>query len=205
MQAYRIETVLQSDGTVTLSHLPFREGEVLDIIVLARSNDTKPSRSYSLRGTNIQYSQPTEPVAQHDWEASSGSILVIVLDTHIWVWWVHGDSQLSQSRQERLQKSESDGLGISVISCWEVAKLVEYGRLVLPVSVEEWIRQALLYPGIELLDLTPRIAVESTQLPAPFHRDPADQIIVATARVHSCPLMTVDDKIVNYPHVQKAV
>lgn len=130
---------------------------------------------------------------------------MIVLDTHIWVWWVHGDSQLSQAHQEKLQKNEAEGLGISIISCWEVAKLVEHGRLVLPVAVEEWIAQALSYPGVQLLDLTPRIAVESTQLPPPFHRDPADQIIVATARVHQCELMTVDAKIVDYPHVEKVI
>ena len=128
---------------------------------------------------------------------------MIVLDTHIWVWWVHGDNQLSQFHQDKLQENESEGLGISIISCWEVAKLVEYGRLSLPVPVDEWINQALSYPGVQLLDLTPRIAVESTQLPQPFHRDPADQIIVATARVHNCALMTVDEKIVNYSHVQK--
>ena len=129
---------------------------------------------------------------------------MIVLDTHIWVWWIHGDTQLSQAYQTELQEKESDGLGVSIISCWEVAKLVEHGRLVLPIPVEEWLNQALCYPGVELLDLTPRIVVESTQLPAPFHRDPADQLIVATARVHNCRLMTVDDKILNYPHVQKA-
>ncbi len=61
---------------------------------------------------------------------------------------------------------------------------------------------ALNYPGIRLLDLTPQIAIESTQLPGEFHRDPADQIIVATARIHDCLLLTVDDKIINYPHVK---
>ena len=130
---------------------------------------------------------------------------MIVFDTHIWVWWVHGDAQLPQRYQEEIAAQEPHGLGVSIISCWEVAKLVEYGRLVLPVPVEEWIGTALSYPGVRLLDLTPRIAVESTQLPAPFHRDPADQIIVATARVHNCPLMTMDSKILNYPHVQLAL
>ncbi len=61
---------------------------------------------------------------------------------------------------------------------------------------------ALNYTGIQLLDLTPQIAIESTRLPGEFHRDPADQIIVATARIHDCPLLTVDDKILNYPHVK---
>jgi PIN domain nuclease of toxin-antitoxin system len=68
--------------------------------------------------------------------------------------------------------------------------------------VEDWLDQALSYPGIRLLDLTPRIVVESTQLPGNFHRDPADQLIVATARVLHCALMTVDEQIARYPHVQ---
>ena len=127
---------------------------------------------------------------------------MIVLDTHIWVWWVHGDARLSDKQVEWLEENEAGELGISAISCWEVAKLVEYGRLVLPCSVADWLDQALAYPGIRLLDLTPRIALESTQLPAVFHRDPADQIIVATARAYNCPLLTVDSKILAYPHVQ---
>ena len=61
---------------------------------------------------------------------------------------------------------------------------------------------ALAYPGIQLIELTPQIAIESTKLPGNFHRDPADQIIVATARVFDIPLMTVDGKILNYLHVR---
>jgi PIN domain nuclease of toxin-antitoxin system len=95
-------------------------------------------------------------------------------------------------------------LGISAISCWEVAKLVEYGRLTLPLPVLDWLDQALAYPGMRLLELTPRIAVESTQLPGTFHRDPADQLIVATARIYTCPLVTLDGRIRAYPHVQIA-
>ena len=127
---------------------------------------------------------------------------MIVLDTHIWIWWVQDDARLSTRQRQHLQGNESFGLGISAISCWEVAKLVECGRLSLPCPVMDWLEQALAYPGIRLLDLTPRIAVESTQLPGVFHRDPADQIIVATARIHGCPLVTADTLILNYPHVE---
>lgn len=127
---------------------------------------------------------------------------MIVLDTHIWVWWVHDNAQLLQHYYQYIQQQEWQGLGISIISCWEVAKLVERGRLMLPYPLEEWLDQALVYPGITLLNLTPQICVESTQLPGDFHRDPADQIIVATARVYDCPLVTVDSKILAYPHVQ---
>lgn len=128
---------------------------------------------------------------------------MIVLDTHIWLWWVHGDTHLLPKQQRILEEHEDQGLGISVISCWEIAKLVELRRLVLPCSLEIWFTQALYYPGVQLLDITPSIAIESTRLPPPFHRDPADQLIVATARVHGCPLMTADEKILAYPHVAK--
>jgi PIN domain nuclease of toxin-antitoxin system len=127
---------------------------------------------------------------------------MIVLDTHIWIWWIHDDPSLTQRQKAWIQEHEEQGLGVSAISCWEVAKLVEYNRLTLSCSVAEWFDQALTYPGIQLLHLTPRIAAESTQLPGAFHRDPADQIIVATARVYDCPLLTADDKILRYPHVK---
>lgn len=127
---------------------------------------------------------------------------MILLDTHIWIWWVHGDDHLSASQLALLQDNEQDGLAISIISCWEVAKLVEYKRLMLPCSVEEWFDQALRYPGIILLGLTPSIVLASTQLPSGFHKDPVDQMIVATARVFDYPLLTSDSKILNYPHVK---
>jgi PIN domain nuclease of toxin-antitoxin system len=126
---------------------------------------------------------------------------VILLDTHIWVWWVHGDSRLRTSSLDLLKEHEDSGLGVSIISCWEVAKLVEHKRLDLPTPVEEWIEQALRYPGIVLLELTPRIVIEATQLPGSFHRDPADQLIVATARVHGSLLATADRKILDYESV----
>lgn len=128
---------------------------------------------------------------------------MIVLDTHIWVWWVHGDKRLEEAHRTYLQEQESQGLGVSIISCWEVAKLVEYGRLTLPHPISEWLTQALSYPGVHLLELTPRTIVESTQLPGSFHKDPADQLIVATARVLNCPVVTADTKILSYPHVKK--
>lgn len=127
---------------------------------------------------------------------------MIVLDTHIWVWWVHGDEHLNKQQTDWLEENEGQGLGVSIISCWEVAKLVEYGRLTLPCPVAEWLDQALGYPGISLLELTPRIVVDSTQLPKGFHKDPADQLIVATARILGCPLLTADARIQNYSHVR---
>ena len=129
---------------------------------------------------------------------------MIVLDTHIWIWWVHDDPRLPPGHRDYIRGHEADGLGVCAISCWEVAKLVERGRLGLPAPVREWLARALGYPDVQLLELSPSVSVESTQLPGMFHRDPADQIIVATARLHRCPLVTLDQAIRAYPHVQVA-
>jgi PIN domain nuclease of toxin-antitoxin system len=126
---------------------------------------------------------------------------MILLDTHIWVWWVHGDPRLSSAQTEAISANERDVLGVSAITCWEVAKLVEHKRLDLPCPLESWFEQSLGYPGVRLLELTPEIAAESCRLPGEFHRDPADQIIVATARIHGCSLVTSDKKLLAYPFV----
>ena len=78
---------------------------------------------------------------------------------------------------------------------------MERGRLTLSVSINDWIADALSYPGVQLIPLTPEIAIESTLLPQPFHRDPADQLIVATSRVLEAPLLTMDLAIRSYPNV----
>ena len=127
---------------------------------------------------------------------------MIVLDTHVWVWWTIDPALLSEAQRQEIARYEDDRIGVSAISCWEVAKLIELERLELPVGLGEWFHAALRYPGVALLELTPEVALESTTLPGAFHRDPADQIIVATARVHGCPLVTSDDKIGAYPHVR---
>ncbi len=126
---------------------------------------------------------------------------MIILDTHVWVWWVHGDSKLTTKQQNIIEANESGVIGISAISLWEIAKLVELKRLFLPCNIKEWFEQALNYPGVRVIDLTPEIVVESTQLPGVFHRDPSDQLIVATARIYNCILVSSDEKIIQYAHV----
>ena len=122
---------------------------------------------------------------------------MIILDTHIWIWWVDENPKLSAENREIIQANQKTGLGISIISCWEIAKLVEKNRLVFECSVEEWLAIALKYPGIQLLDLSIPIILESTRLSG-FHADPADQIIVATAKIHGALLITQDERILNY-------
>jgi len=127
---------------------------------------------------------------------------MIVIDTHIWYWWVHTPERLTQHQIDTLESRNIDIVGVSAISCWEIAKRVQYGRMRLSRPIGQWLELALRFPGVRLLPLTPEIAVASTQLPGTFHKDPADQIIVATARVCDCPLVTSDGKILDYSHVQ---
>jgi PIN domain nuclease of toxin-antitoxin system len=127
---------------------------------------------------------------------------MIILDTHVWVWNVQGDDRLAKDHRELIRANESDEIGICAISLWEVAKAVELKRLIFSIPVEDWFAIALNSPGIVVLPLTASIAVESTQLPGYFHKDPFDQLIVATARVYGVPLVTVDSEILQYPHVE---
>lgn len=127
---------------------------------------------------------------------------MIILDTHIWVWNVQGDRRLKTDLIDLMQRHEPFGIGICSISLWEVAKAVELNRLTLPKSVFDWLEEALASPGVILLPLTSEIAVESTQLPGNFHKDPFDQLIVATARVYDVPLVTADSDVRKYPHVK---
>jgi PIN domain nuclease of toxin-antitoxin system len=129
---------------------------------------------------------------------------MIVLDTHIWVWWVRNDPQLPRTFYDFILSEEPTGLGVSAISLWEVAMLASRSRLVLPIDPVDWLNRSIAARGIRVLDLTSEIAVESMRLPGRFHRDPADQLIVATARVYDCPLVTLDGKIRAYPHVRLA-
>lgn len=129
---------------------------------------------------------------------------MILLDTHIWVWWVSRSHSLSSNLERKIQQYQTNGFAVSIISCWEVAKLVELGKLSLTLPVLDWLNQAIAYPGVRLLQLDVAVVVEATQLPGDFHRDPADQILVATARIYNFPILTADRKILDYPHVQKA-
>lgn len=125
---------------------------------------------------------------------------MIVLDTHVWAWCVDWSDRLAESQRRSIEGA--DTLVASTISCWEVAKVAELGRLVLDRPVLDWLQAALAHPGVRLVELSPEVAVASTELPGTFHRDPADQIIVATARVLGCRLVTSDRKIIACEHVE---
>ena len=127
---------------------------------------------------------------------------MIILDTHIWIWWTDENPQLSGSAKTLITKHQSEGLGVHVFSLREVAKLHEKGRLNFTMPLDVWFAEALSRPNIKLIQLEPAFIVESISLPGDFHKDPADQIIVATARVLDCPLATFDARILKYPYVR---
>jgi PIN domain nuclease of toxin-antitoxin system len=89
-------------------------------------------------------------------------------------------------------------LRIAAISLWEIALLASRGRIVLGKSIALWLEEAMADPGPAIDPLSPQIAIESHALPNGFHRDPADQLIVATARITNATLMTRDRRILDY-------
>jgi len=127
---------------------------------------------------------------------------VIVLDTHIWVWWNHNDSKLTPRHHEVINRERPHGLGVCSISLIEISRLVTQNKLILPCPVQEWFNIALAEEGILLLSITPQIAIDSYSLPENFHKDPADRIIVSTARIYDVPLVSVDEKILAYSCVK---
>jgi PIN domain nuclease of toxin-antitoxin system len=125
---------------------------------------------------------------------------VIVLDTATWIWRASDPKRLSAKARRAIDGA--DGALVSAISVWEVAMLVAKRRIRLDRPVEQWVDIALALPEIQLAALDPAIAVRSTQLPGELHRDPADRIIIATALERAAPIVTSDERIRSYPHVQ---
>jgi PIN domain nuclease of toxin-antitoxin system len=126
-----------------------------------------------------------------------------LLDTHAWVWWVTSDRRLSPAARTSISRAQSkEGLLLSLISLWEVAKKVEKGQLVLDRPITDWLDDATAQPGLHVVEMTRPILVESCRLPGTFHGDPADQIIVATARERDATIVTKDRQIRDYAQVR---
>ncbi len=119
-----------------------------------------------------------------------------LLDTHVWVWWMLGDSRLSARDRKALDDLPSGSRpGLCDISLWEVALLAQLGRLRLDDDLEDWLRIAASPATVEVLPITTDVVAEMNRLPATFHQDPADRLIVATARAAGLPLATHDARI----------
>jgi len=126
-----------------------------------------------------------------------------LLDTHVWVWWNMYPKKLSQRVRSLIADPEQyEELLLSAISCWEFSKLLEKKRIGISCDPEEWIREALEMPKLRVVPLTPTLSYRSTNLPQPFHEDPVDQIIVATAREENATVLTKDKLIKTYKHVR---
>ncbi len=125
---------------------------------------------------------------------------LILLDTHVWIWLIGGNQRLAHSKSLAVieKASKANSLKVAAISVWEVAMLEAKQRLTFPMSCLDWVEQALAAPGISLAPLLPAISVESTRLPGEFHGDPADRILVATARKMGAVLVTDDSRIKAY-------
>jgi len=129
---------------------------------------------------------------------------VIVLDTHTLLWWASGDKeQLSGAATQAIEAELNGGqIRVSSISAWELAMLVAKGRIALSMDIAEWLSVVKQIEAVSFVPVDNDIAVKSVELPGTFHKDPADRIIVATARKLAAPLVTADDKIRGYPHVR---
>ncbi|NJM98361.1 MAG: type II toxin-antitoxin system VapC family toxin [Phormidesmis sp. RL_2_1] len=128
---------------------------------------------------------------------------MILLDTHIWLWMLHDPNRLSEPVQSAIVLEEpQNGILVSAISVWEIAVKSSLGKLALPLPIDEWYTLAQAHPGIIIEPLNPLDAIASTQLPGDFHKDPADRILIAIARRYDISLLTMDAKILKYPHVQ---
>jgi PIN domain nuclease of toxin-antitoxin system len=119
----------------------------------------------------------------------------ILLDTHILLWWLLDHPDLPARSRTILENAESERFCLSVISLWEIAKLESAGRIRITNSIDAWFENLESHPSLEILPLNSKIILESTRLGDRFHKDPADQLIAATARCHGLKLMTLDERI----------
>jgi PIN domain nuclease of toxin-antitoxin system len=123
----------------------------------------------------------------------------LLLDTHVLVWLMNDSDRISTSVYSQIElAAQHDLLCVSAITPWEIAMLVAKGRLALNRDVGDWIDAALSLPGIHLEALSPAIAIASTRLPGQLHSDPADRILLATARNIDATLVTADERLLDY-------
>jgi PIN domain nuclease of toxin-antitoxin system len=126
-----------------------------------------------------------------------------LLDTHTWIWWHINPDQLSlKVKNLILHKHKYDELLLSAISTWEFCMLIKKGRIGISCDPLFFIEEALNMPKLRLVALTPLIAYKSTILPESFHSDPADQIIISTAREENATILTKDQRILSSQYVK---
>jgi len=125
-----------------------------------------------------------------------------LLDTHTWIWWNMNPRNLSRRVAGIISNINAyEEMLLSAISPWEFSKLLEKQRIGISCNPEDWINAAMDMPKLRIVPLSPILSYRSTLLPQPFHNDPADQIIVATAREENATILTIDEKILEYKNV----
>ena len=127
---------------------------------------------------------------------------MILLDTHVWWWCLSEPENLSDTALKTIEQTAQRA--IASISIWEFAMMASRNKIELKITPNQWLSHALDKTGLQVIELSPEVAVDSCDLPGKFHSDPADRIIVATARIHQLTLLTKDRKILEYPHVHAA-
>ena len=177
------------------------------MIITDHGQPTLEVRRYSkrdpldvLRGTVLSYRVANGPRCRR----RLGKRALIVLDTHVLVWWAGGEhGRLTPSALDAIGRETSGGrIAVSSISAWELTMLVARGRLSLSLDVSRWLSLASDIEAVFFVPVDNAIAVGSARLPGEFHKDPADRMIVATARDLGAPVVTADAKIIAYPHVR---
>jgi PIN domain nuclease of toxin-antitoxin system len=129
-----------------------------------------------------------------------------LLDTHVLLFWLGGDLRLTSAQAGAIEAASADEpLLVSDISLWEVATLLSLGRIRLQRPLRDWLETAVAPPLVRRMSISPAVAAEVAQLPSSFHRDPADRIIVATARVAGAVVATSDGRIVDSGLVETVV
>ena len=125
---------------------------------------------------------------------------MVLLDTHAVLWYFDDPKRLSSKSLNEIKKSSN--LAISAISAWEISLLVQKGRLSLKYDVNQWMAFLSENPMVQWIDISSTIAIKSLNLPGSFHQDPADRFIVATAILYGIPIITKDQSIQDYIHVE---
>ena len=129
--------------------------------------------------------------------------MIYLLDTHTWIWWNMNPKRLSKRVKDLIGDANMyNEILLSAISPWEFSKLLERKRIGISCDPEEWIHTALDMPKLRLVPLSPILSYRSTILPQPFHNDPVDQIIVATAREENATILTKDHRILACENVR---
>ena len=124
---------------------------------------------------------------------------LLILDTHVWIWLMEGSVRLAVPARRRIEQAvPGEALRVCAISVWEAAMLEAKGRVLFDEDCNTWVRRALAAPGLSLFPLTPEIAIASTRLPGTLPGDPADRLIVATARCCGATVITADGAILAY-------